>query len=406
MPTKTRISQIIANLHSPKRASSLVLQTGFPTSLIDLFVKNRTRFRKPKPEKPLPLHVSDTPPETPCSSGSPVVCAEPRRTESPKLATGNVCREDGVTGSGSESDRIGELSDRSSSKSVIAASLKMFTVVVLIAIANNLTVGITVSAFALTFLENAGKRIVSCPYTNVGMIKSLTRRVSCFVWFQKGLNIKKDCERVVLFKEIEVVENRSVVDVCSSQGTCFVGNDPELDCFKGDDKRGPFGACEISLSNSSRSVKLKSKMKKLVPKKLRGHRKEGKEMLRCSKYCFSVVKEDKSWDCEREVDQKVENGNISILLPQIELESVREKGVDDAVTFSQECLVESEEKRMGRVGDSGYTITFVIALVGLVIGRFPALVLTITWCFVLKIVTTRWRSNGLWTWMKCGPKSS
>ncbi|KAK9936973.1 hypothetical protein M0R45_013792 [Rubus argutus] len=41
-----RISQMVADLQSPKRGGSLVVQTGFPTSLIDLFVKNRDCLRK------------------------------------------------------------------------------------------------------------------------------------------------------------------------------------------------------------------------------------------------------------------------------------------------------------------------------------------------------------------------
>ncbi|CAB4306998.1 unnamed protein product [Prunus armeniaca] len=42
-----RISQFVADLQSPKRGGSLVVQTGFPTSLVDLFVKNRDHLKKP-----------------------------------------------------------------------------------------------------------------------------------------------------------------------------------------------------------------------------------------------------------------------------------------------------------------------------------------------------------------------
>ncbi|XP_039056798.1 uncharacterized protein LOC120199885 [Hibiscus syriacus] len=66
----TRISRLVAGLLlSPKRGGSLVVETGFPTSLVDLFVKNRDRFRKSSKTKsssisthPLPLS-----PPSPCN---------------------------------------------------------------------------------------------------------------------------------------------------------------------------------------------------------------------------------------------------------------------------------------------------------------------------------------------------
>ena len=42
-----RITQLVAeHLNSPKHGGSLVVETGFPTSLVDLFVKNRDRLKK------------------------------------------------------------------------------------------------------------------------------------------------------------------------------------------------------------------------------------------------------------------------------------------------------------------------------------------------------------------------
>ncbi|GAB2211313.1 hypothetical protein Droror1_Dr00016615 [Drosera rotundifolia] len=44
-----RISRFVADLQTPpKRGSSLVNETGFPTSLVDLFIKNRDRIKKQK----------------------------------------------------------------------------------------------------------------------------------------------------------------------------------------------------------------------------------------------------------------------------------------------------------------------------------------------------------------------
>ncbi|KAJ6293461.1 hypothetical protein OIU78_025441 [Salix suchowensis] len=47
----SRFSRIVADLQSPKGGSSLVVETGFPTSLVDLFVKNRERLKKPTGKK-------------------------------------------------------------------------------------------------------------------------------------------------------------------------------------------------------------------------------------------------------------------------------------------------------------------------------------------------------------------
>ncbi|CAI0545750.1 unnamed protein product [Linum tenue] len=46
-PKVSAISRIVADLPSPKHGHSLVVQTGFPTSLVDLFWKNHDRIKKP-----------------------------------------------------------------------------------------------------------------------------------------------------------------------------------------------------------------------------------------------------------------------------------------------------------------------------------------------------------------------
>ncbi|KAL5565090.1 hypothetical protein UlMin_028254 [Ulmus minor] len=43
----TKISQIVANLQSPKHGRLLVVKNGFPTSLIDLFINNRDCLKMP-----------------------------------------------------------------------------------------------------------------------------------------------------------------------------------------------------------------------------------------------------------------------------------------------------------------------------------------------------------------------
>jgi hypothetical protein len=59
----------------------------------------------------------------------------------------------------------------------------------------------------------------------------------------------------------------------------------------------------------------------------------------------------------------------------------------------EDMRVTSEVKTVDSVGNSDYMILFGIALVGLVMGRFPALILTMTWCLMVKIAAVRGRSK-------------
>lgn len=437
----TPISQILADLQSPKHASSLVVQTGFPTSVIDLFAKNRTRFRKPNSKKPVHREISDPPPppispapppppklpETSSSSGFAVVSSEDPSLTPSVIANDNVHGDDGGSGSGRETIRVGECGGGSGSKTVLASVLKMFVVaVVLITSVKQLTVGITFSAFLLLFLEYTGKRVVSClrpcSDANVGIIKCLAEKFCSWVWFQKlcegseslivegennivmsELVVGAECSSVSLsFEEIEVVEKKSeVVGVCCEETLCC----PEM---QEDSNVKVVDSCEISqckTKDSRNSVKLKSKMvKKLVPKKLRGSKKDKREKKSKERKDETNSEEDKSLNFEIEEEREgvqkveVENGIRSQLLLKNELEEV-----DHGITCSQDSslarmadvALTSEEKRIDRVGNSGYTILFVIALAGLVVGRFPAMILTMAWCFMLKIVTTGERSESV-----------
>ncbi|OVA05124.1 hypothetical protein BVC80_8897g5 [Macleaya cordata] len=46
-----RISRFVSDLKSSKHGESLVVETGFPTSLVDLMIKNRDRLKKPSKKK-------------------------------------------------------------------------------------------------------------------------------------------------------------------------------------------------------------------------------------------------------------------------------------------------------------------------------------------------------------------
>ncbi|CAK8578137.1 unnamed protein product [Lathyrus sativus] len=340
----TQFSQIIADLHSSKRgASSIVVQTGFPASLVDLLIKNRSRFTRPRSDKSFHRQTPDPP--------SP----ELDRHESPSLTQwitdGNLHTNNGVEDSGHGVNRVGNNNDGSGSKTLLVTFLMMLVIVVSIASVEKLTVGITVSAFALLFLENAWNRVVECSKPNVEF--NVVEAKSCVT---------------DSFEEIKVV------GVCPEETSSY-DDVLQLNCseIKEDHlNEKVVDSCHVPIK-VSRSVKLKTKLKKLLTKKLQSSGKEVREKRgKEDGWSYSVEK-----DCE--VKEGVDSGSKSPLLHKVKLENM---------------IVNSEEKkRTERVGNSGYLVLFVIALVGLVVGRLPALILTMTWCFVLKIVTIRGRSK-------------
>ncbi|KAG6473137.1 hypothetical protein ZIOFF_067044 [Zingiber officinale] len=57
----SEVSRLLAGLRPPEQRGSLVVQTGFPTSLADLVVKNRGRLKKPsRRKKPQPSKLDSS----------------------------------------------------------------------------------------------------------------------------------------------------------------------------------------------------------------------------------------------------------------------------------------------------------------------------------------------------------
>ncbi|XP_058734005.1 uncharacterized protein LOC131605695 [Vicia villosa] len=361
----TQFSQIIADLHSSKRgASSIFVQTAFPASLVDLLINNRTRFTRPKSNKPFRRRTSDPPsPEMPSLTDYAELDRHEYASLTQLTTDENLHANNGVEDSGHGVNRVGKNNDGSGSKTLLVTFIMMLVIVVSIASVEKLTVGITLSAFAVLFLEYAWKRVVLCSKPNV------------------EINVVE-----AEFEEIKVV------GVCSEETSSYddvfqlnsVKGDKKLDYSESEEQEyhsneKVVDSCHVSIK-VSRRVKLKSKLKKLLTKKLQSSGKEVKEKR---------GKEDCSVEKDCEIKEEVDNGSKSSLLHDVKLESMR---------------VNSEKKRTERVGNSGYLVLFVIALVGLVVGRLPALILTMTWCFILKIVAIRGRSKA--SLIKCSVPNS
>ncbi|WVY94899.1 hypothetical protein V8G54_033987 [Vigna mungo] len=353
-----RISQIVADLQSPKRGGSLVVETGFPTSLIDLFVKNRSRFRKHRTKKPLPPEVPDPPPPPPSPANSPPQ-PDPRlpnpRTEQNVVA--------------SVSDQVAECSLN------VILVVKILMVLIVVASVKRLTVGITVSTFALLLLEYAGRRVVSG-----SVVES---------WFRKVRVLKKERVRgsgltdlsqltfseSFLIDEIEVVSD---VGICCQMRSVSgdVASEIVEDCSS--------DVLEVSeyKIKGSRSGRFGSRMvKKLVPKKFRVPRKEKKDK----------GNKEIEYESGSEVSSAVEDDKLPML--EIEEEDKNENTGQAEVDCGITCSYNG--KRVARVGNSGsftVMVLVMIVLVGLLLGRFPALMLSISWCCTMKIVRTLRRS--------------
>uniref|UniRef100_A0A5B7BL24 Ethylene-responsive nuclear family protein n=1 Tax=Davidia involucrata TaxID=16924 RepID=A0A5B7BL24_DAVIN len=468
----TRVSQLVADhLHPPKRGGSLVVETGFPTSLIDLFVKNRERLKKPSKKKRCEPTTADQvpnfplrPSNSPSPSNSPTICPSPvfpvseltnpkcsppiQSDNCIKISNGIVAREVNnksivvVGGDRVEGSSRGEAAD---ANGVLATVLKMSLVVVLALGTKKLAVGITMSAFLLIFLEYFGKYVwklfKSCKNAQESL-KPLIQRVLCFLRIKqdnlimeeednRGLkapieqqNGVSSCSNSVEveggglndpIEEIQIVQPNSILvppveeiqrvkDEFEMRGCDKKWGCEELDTKKGMEREDGYGSEDLDtkgvmegeedyrgdalkLKNQrSRRAKIKSKIKKLVPKKFRNSKKKGS----------SSIEDDKVVMCE-EQEQEEEGGKSS----SFSSNRYDEQDVDDVICSPGELLqpeveaiiVREEvggdtERNLERERNSGHVILFLIVLVGLVGGRVFALVLTLSWCLMLKSAGT------------------
>ncbi|KAL6546298.1 hypothetical protein OROMI_022019 [Orobanche minor] len=411
----TRISQMV-NDHfhkSQKRrdGSSLVVETGFPTSLVDLFIKNREKLKNPSnkkrhnPPTKLVRDVNDsliTGPNASFHSISPLITVSP--LQSPSLSPSRLpLPSEGASGTlvsgsshGLDERECGARACADANK-VLLVVLKMFVVVVLTLGTKRLTVGITLSAFLLFFLECAGKyaRSVLKPCSGAKrVLKSMLLIISRpLLRFNE---VRLDVENAV---EVSMPELEQKCHVSTNRGSEFENHmvdeiQPDDEIIGGPCYKRSFGyqeiesvmigkeessstTCEVAdLKRKSRKAKIKSKMKKFVSNKLRSSRRE-----RESRIGVDIVKEDTSIflndvdDDDRGSDNSSEsssvslrptykeNDNISALRTPVRVSDITEGGLDWR-----------------------YLVHTVIVLAGLIRGRAFGVLLTVSWFLLLKLV--------------------
>lgn len=435
----SRISRLVADFQSPpKRGGSLVVQTGFPTSLVDLFVKNRDRLKKQskkKSQSESPMEISrpmNVTPPPPCytdrkvnssSEGQEIVRRNKiKRTPVEELAVVEQCvgddRDFGVGGADADGPK---------KMRVVMAVLRVFLVVVLALSSKRLAVGITKSAFLLLFLEFVGTRVLvhSRPCSKARTVfDCFVERVKswCFCKGKKDVDVSSleeikrfeknsasgssddgACDSAV--EEIEVVDPKRVVFTPVEE----IGSERmNLEVESGDrrvrrleelekkerimDENGNKNEDKVDVSlcrkEQSRRAKMRANLKKFVPKKLykKDKKCKEKEMDWSRGVCSSAV-EDKlpeQRNCDKQEQDFEEESSQSSSVK--EEESCQGEEVFDESQAEAKMTVDEESVERKRKGNSAYLILCLIVLAGLVGGRVLALVLTVSWCLVLKLV--------------------
>ncbi|KAL3616819.1 hypothetical protein CASFOL_039213 [Castilleja foliolosa] len=375
----TRVSQLVKDhLHrSQKRrdGSSLFVETGFPTSLVDLFIKNREKLKKPSKKKhqnPNPVVItgstSVSPPHSPMVS--PLITELPPRSQ-PMSPTIVFCE------GSSEKNRIlgpivgldeRECVDESGvdANTVLLVVLKICLVVVLALGTKRLTVGITISAFVLFFLEFVGKqarRFVLKPRFN--NVVKLDKKVLNEPDYE---NHEIQVVESIRYPEIEMEtqhENEMIEVSCNQRRLGY----QEVES----DEVTSSSTFEVEeLKKKSRKSKIKSKMTKLVPKKLRSSRKEPGPQT------SKIIKEEEAnsvWLSDERVVQYEESSELLSVSSRIYKED------DDKLNDVQS---EMDEKREEIECGLNWRYLVPIVLAGLTGGRCFAIILTISWFLILK----------------------
>lgn len=421
-----KISKLVADLHAPKHGGSLVVETGFPTSLVDLFVKNRDRLKKSSKRKHIkPLEVRTS--NSSCTAASPPTLPplppEPVRAsvsvEDPdrqvKISQGEEEEVGGAVGSFVEHKACEE-------RSVVLTAVKTFLVVVLAMSTKKLVLAITMSAFLLLFLECVmarvlkflgpsvdAERVLSC------LIQRLSVKKSLLVWFGMGrcedstnqstnqLVVQQDesCglnEGIEMESSVEGIQAEEIVEESRMRELerVSVGGEKRRECMnmarfmeeEEEDKKNPVLICK---SERSRRAKFTSKIvHKFVPKKLRHVRKKGKEKKETEQEAsygepawfnrLSTIEEEE----EHVISGGQEKDEILHALVE-EIEQERCKGED--LNVSGKVLGVEEKKKSVVLGTNSpvYLILLLIVLVGLLGGKVLALVLTVGWSWMLWI---------------------
>lgn len=389
-----QLTGLVSDIRSRRRRSSLLVQTGFPTSLADLVVKNRTRLKKSSssssPPKKKKIEREDS---SPIASPRSVISSF---SEAPvagfplKDSARFESRQSELSCSGS--DEVRDVVAVSASRRYFSLIIKLFFVVVLALGTKKIAVGITASAFLLFFIEFVGKRLSFCSRDSAGGLD--LNQVDVIRVNQSDLS-SSDCERRL---SLDLVEDEQTRDREAFGDNEIQAIESGLDLSKGQRRLecperelkseilavGDDG--DLIQVKKRRNRKLGSSifkkkfLNKFVPKKFRGS-KNGK------------VSEEGKLDPTSEVSESIKGG------VEEDTQEAKDEKISSSVASNNTSLVNLEEIGLTRKNarreikwNSGHLVSFVIVLVGLAGGRIMALLLTIAWLLLLKSVQAAWRN--------------
>ncbi|KAK6797162.1 hypothetical protein RDI58_004864 [Solanum bulbocastanum] len=235
---KTSISQLVKDhIHSQK---PLMVETGFPSSLVDLFVKNRRKFMKTSKKKRAPPVVAEPPLSSLLTPPSPVCC---------------IIERSELKGCQEKDERF-DLDEAVDKNMVLIALLKIFLVVVLVLGTKKLVLGITMSAFLLYFFEYSGEHVYRWIMPVAGAQRSRLLTVQQ-VWRSSGIKMVELEEKDCVFRTRLQQEEFSSSESSRYDNLICEGMDSTEEELRSD------------LLESKRKKSQKSKIKRFIAKKFR-----------------------------------------------------------------------------------------------------------------------------------------
>ncbi|KAL3522889.1 hypothetical protein ACH5RR_015723 [Cinchona calisaya] len=435
----SKISKLVNNhLDSQRlRGGSLVVETGFPTSLVDLFVKNRQRLkkssRKTKSDSlildyPLPL-ASSSPEIRSWASPLPLtssreICSSPLPSSSCEICSSTLNNMVEETEDVGKEVRAGE-----NFKGVLVAVLRMFFVVVLALGTKKFAVGLTMSAFFLFFVEYFGiclyRLLMPCSEAKK-RLRLMIRRIPNFLRIREkkldednrvskeamgeqeeiseitGCSVLQNqrlispvCEVPIIrpkkflvpfIEDIQCLEEKEINEFGFDGKLIHQGSESKMVVLEKEECR-----CEVLELKKIKSLraKIKTKMKHLFGRKSRSSKKEdhnleveisstgGKKLMTCIEQEDAMVKERELRSC----------GDLSPLSRgsyegKEKFNAICDSGV--LLKEDMEAVVSIKEEEIENKENSGYLLLFLIVLIGLFGGRISALMCILSWCFVKK----------------------
>ncbi|CAF2148842.1 unnamed protein product [Brassica napus] len=384
-----RISKFVSDLQqSPKRGGSLVVETGFPTSLIHLFFKNRDRLKKSSSKRNNNKAQIPTGPSHSHSTRQRVASLPPPLPPLPaledpaasKIDESFVC--DGGVTPENRNDEYGGSGGGGGGGGggccvLMVVAIKVFVVAVLALSTKKLAVGITISAFALLFLEFAVPRVLTllnlCPNAQV-RLDSLIRKLIGTKKLESSSSPSSSSN--VSFEIIETFQE-------------------PRDCIEETRVPEPPGAEErevltirdvVFTKEKSKSAKLKSKIvKKIVPKKLRSYKKKKK--------LKKMKEKEEAEGVEIEIFEEEGEGSTTEA-SSLYSEDITESEVSERYEIGSnppllESCEEEEEEEESKRDLTKVMVMIVIALAGLLGGKVLAIVLTVSSCLFLRLVCSK-----------------